>query len=145
MDITEGIGFIHSKGPGCNHTHLPPESFKETNEYSSASDVWCIAVLMWHLFTFGQSTSLVVDVTGCFVPPKKPKEMTETAYKIMLDVWKVDATLRPSAFILREVLATLCSYSQVIKNKRKYILSVVKVNSRFINETLRSLDSQEPI
>ncbi|XP_071853150.1 tyrosine-protein kinase FRK-like isoform X2 [Apostichopus japonicus] len=105
---------LMKRKPGCNLSHLPPESFNETNEYSSASDLWCISLLMWQLFTFGQPPRLTANTSGHPEIPSKPNELSENLYSIVLRVWKTEPRLRPSTATLKEALENMSTYSKEI-------------------------------
>ncbi|XP_072046628.1 fibroblast growth factor receptor 4-like [Amphiura filiformis] len=93
-----------------NQAHLPirwmaPESLLD-DIYTTKSDVWSFAVLLWEIVTLGSSPypgcspkEVIRKVQhGCKMP--KPKGCKSEVYEIMTNCWQKDPRKRPSFDIL---------------------------------------------
>ncbi|XP_037049515.1 vascular endothelial growth factor receptor 1-like isoform X2 [Bradysia coprophila] len=77
--------------------------------FSTSTDVWSFGVLMWELFTLGQTPypgmsadhDLFVKLTDGY-RMDKPEYATEEVYHIMLNCWNVNAETRPTFNDLEE-------------------------------------------
>ncbi|PIK60656.1 putative ephrin type-A receptor 5 [Apostichopus japonicus] len=110
---------------------LPPEALQR-NEYSSASDIWSTAVVMWQIIS-----------PGC-VPFKDDKVRLEHSYKFALDddeqiqlrdnllqnCFSEDPSARPTIQTIRHLAQKLMSSTDVYENKHEKVN--VEVNEAYV-------------
>ncbi|XP_076036134.1 vascular endothelial growth factor receptor 1-like [Oratosquilla oratoria] len=82
--------------------------------FTTQSDVWAFGVVLWELFTLGNTPYPGVEVNPNFLKMleggfrmEKPKYANDYLYSLMMDCWKEDPMLRTNFEDLSEQLATL--------------------------------------
>ncbi|PIK49747.1 putative ephrin type-A receptor 5 [Apostichopus japonicus] len=110
---------------------LPPEALQR-NEYSSASDIWSTAVVMWQIIS-----------PGCF-PFKDDKVRLEHSYKFALDddeqiklrdnilqnCFSEDPSARPTIQTIRHLAQKLISSTDVYEKKQEKVN--VEINDAYV-------------
>lgn len=99
------------KGKGTHHASTPPPEVLhrwcspetlERTEYSTKSDVWCYAVLLWQLFARGARPHIDLEdgrvkdwiCAGGHIPDKAP-DCPSRLHRLMADCWSRNASSRP--------------------------------------------------
>ncbi|PIK57881.1 putative tyrosine-protein kinase [Apostichopus japonicus] len=96
---------------------LPPETLHR-NEYSWASDIWSVAVVVWEILSDGKSpfpsdyntTNDVIETD--MVPNEWPQKYCHMRNDVLLSCWETNPSLRPTIHTLKSSL-TQVSGSQM--------------------------------
>lgn len=99
---------------------LAPEG-KEKNKYTSASDVWSTAVVIWEILSGGLPPFHDKNVGTTFQSPPQtwPKDYQQLSNILLFDCWDYNESLRPSIHELR------LSFQEILKSVDTYNLPEV--------------------
>ena len=99
---------------------MAPESL-EDNKFSTASDVWSFAVVMWEMYYPSETPySDIKDVTRLAIKLSKglrlqiPKAYPPKVERIMKACWQEDPALRPSFILIAQLLTSFVFTSSAI-------------------------------
>ncbi|CAK1556444.1 unnamed protein product [Leptosia nina] len=93
--------YVHTRSRPVPLRWLAPEAIFNS-QYSSATDVWAFAVLLWEIATFGGFP--YAELSNQEVPEyltrggrlSKPVRASQRLYQLMEECWSEDANLRPT-------------------------------------------------
>ncbi|XP_045497942.1 tyrosine-protein kinase receptor TYRO3-like isoform X2 [Colias croceus] len=93
--------YVHTRSRPVPLRWLAPEAIF-TSQYSSATDVWAFAVLLWEIATFGGFPYSELSnqelptylTTGGRLP--KPARASQRLYQLMTECWSDDPNIRPT-------------------------------------------------
>jgi serine/threonine protein kinase len=121
---------------------MAPESLIE-NRYTSKSDVWSFGILLWEIFSFGNSPYPTVAVEHLFELLKqgyrmnKPEHATDDIYALMLNCWRYCPKDRPDFLQLVGCLDDMVSKS--VGTNYLNLQSLPDVNSITDNEVFNGM------
>lgn len=106
---SDGPSMMHQL-PDAYQSWLAPESLMD-QKFSLKSDIWCLGMLMWEMFTLGQQPYDGLDLEAHKqamkngTRPSKPADAHFTLYRTMKSCWRYDGEGRPTADqILQQLL-----------------------------------------
>ncbi|KAJ8048563.1 Ephrin type-A receptor 3 [Holothuria leucospilota] len=103
----------------CSINDLPPEALHR-NEYTQASDVWCVAVILWKLMTYDSVPVVLQTIdekNSCSITQDWPARHLELKNPILFECWMYDDNFRPSVNKLRS------SFEEVIRTVQAFSIS----------------------
>ncbi|KAJ8048545.1 Ephrin type-A receptor 3 [Holothuria leucospilota] len=103
----------------CSINDLPPEALLR-NEYSQASDMWCVAVVLWKLMTYDLIPVVLQNMDErkvCSVTQDWPASHLGLKNPLLFECWMYDDSFRPSVNKLRS------SFEEVIRNVQAFSIS----------------------
>ncbi|CAJ0932662.1 unnamed protein product, partial [Mesorhabditis belari] len=101
--------FYTSRGGRLPIKWMAPESLK-TAEFTEKTDVWSFGVLLWELYTFGNSPFVSIDAEDVFEHIKKgnrlemPEDSPELIKALSFQCWAFDPIDRPNFEKIRSLL-----------------------------------------
>lgn len=110
----------------CLINDLSPEALLR-NEYTQASDVWCVAVVLWNLMTYDPIPVILENLEErkiCNIQEEWPASHFLLKNHMLFGCWNYDEALRPSISELRSSFTKVLGNVQTFTSSKDFTESI---------------------